>query len=81
MRLGQPPGGVDTRWGYYIDVAIYIDPAGARYELILTYLLHRWLCAQGHAGLGLRDGATSSSSPKLTRSELAAKIMLIQDIT
>ena len=46
------PGGVYTRWGWFIDVAVWLEPAGERFELILTFLLHSWLAAEGKGGLG-----------------------------
>ena len=56
-RLKQPSYGVDTRWGYYIDVAIWLQPHTGRIELIITYLLHRWLVAEGQAGLDVPEAA------------------------
>jgi hypothetical protein len=83
-RLGQPPGGVVTRWAYYIDVVLWLqltDTSSRRFELILTYLLHAWLVAEGHTGLAMPTATDNADAVDclLSADSLAAKIELIKD--
>jgi len=80
-RLNQPTHGVETRWAYYTDVAAWLQPHTGRIELIITYLLHRWLIAEGQAGLdvpeaaeGDGDGAEADDVWVLRGDALALKI-------
>ena len=86
-RLKQPSYGVDTRWCYYIDVAIWLQPHTGRIELIITYLLHRWLVAEGQTGLdvpeaaaeGGGDGAGADDEWVLRGDGLACKIAQLKN--
>ena len=51
--LRQFAYGSNTRWNYWIDVVERLQPATRRYDRILTFLLHAWLLAEGHNGLGV----------------------------
>ena len=50
-RLGDMPGGVDTRWLYWVYTCMWLAPTTRRLELIVCCLLHEWRCAQGDEGL------------------------------
>jgi hypothetical protein len=92
-KLAEPPGGSDTRWPYWIDCAVWFAPWTARYENLLTFLLHTWLVAQGDAGIGLpsraataggdggkdSSGAAKQSAAPLGGAELVAQIQLIKE--
>mgnify|MGYP006077160489 FL=1 len=80
-RLNQPSYGVETRWAYYIDVAVWLQPHTGRIELIITYLLHCWLVAERQTGLdvpqaaeGDGDGAEAGDEWVLRGDALASKI-------
>ena len=51
--LRQFAYGSNTRWNYWIDVAERLQPATSRYDLILTFLVHAWLLAEGKDGLSV----------------------------
>jgi hypothetical protein len=78
--LAMPPGGSNTRWPYWIDLAVWLAPATERYENILRFLLHTWLVAQGNKGIGAGNGG-DSTQPALDRAEIIAKIKLITNDT
>ena len=80
-RLGQPTYGVDTRWGYYVKFLMWLAPCTRRYEVIMTYLLHCWLLAEGEAGLDIPangSDAESSEASVLIGTVLLEKIQLIK---
>ena len=77
-RLGNPPDGVETRWGYWVLVAIWIAPATSRIELIVAFLLHRWLKAQGDNGI-LASDAELDEDATVSSTELIAKIETLKD--
>ena len=80
-RIGQPTYGVDTRWGYYVKFLVWLALPTRRYEVIMTYLLHYWLLAEGKAGLDVpADGgdAESAKASALTGAALMDKIQLIK---
>ena len=79
-RLGDPPGGATTRWGYWIDVAAWIMPTTERYEHIIAYLLHEWLKAQGDAdGLQIDEGSVADGDAPLGGEALVAKVKELKD--
>ena len=79
-RLGDPPGGATTRWGYWIDVAAWIMPTCERYEHIIAYLLHKWLKAQGDAdGLQIDEGSVADGDAPLGGEALVAKVKELKD--
>ena len=85
-KLAQATYGVDTRWGYYICIVVWLQLTTRRYEIIMTYLLHCWLKAEGHAGVTLTphlsphtctfSPLTSHLSPLASRlSPLASRLL------
>jgi hypothetical protein len=92
-QLPMPPGGSNTRWPYWIDVAAWFMLVTVRYDNLLAFLLHTWLKAQGDAGIGIQTPSASSSSSDgasggasgveqpaaLRGTELLKKIQLIEN--
>lgn len=73
-RLGDMPGGVDTRWLYWVYTCMWLAPTTRRLELIVCCLLHEWLCAQGGEGLFADAEQTDEfgEKPALTGATLLA---------
>ena len=88
-QLPMPPGGSNTRWPYWIDVAAWFMLVTVRYDNLLAFLLHTWLEAQGDAGISIQspsasssssDGASGGGQPAALRgTELFEKIQLIKN--
>ena len=80
-RLGDMPGGVDTRWLYWVYTCMWLAPTTRRLELIVCCLLHEWLCAQGDEGLFADAEQTDEfgEKPALTGAMLLEKVSSIKD--
>jgi hypothetical protein len=84
--LRQFAYGSNTRWNYWIDVAERLQPATRRYDLVLAFLLHTWLLAEGKDGLSVPPSpagaeAADADAPGsgLSGAALGEKIELLQN--
>jgi hypothetical protein len=84
--LRQFAYGSNTRWNYWIDVAERLQPATRRYDLVLAFLLHTWLLAEGKDGLSVPPSpaeaeAADADAPGsgLSGAALGEKIGLLQN--
>ena len=76
-RLGEPMGGAVTRWGYWTLVCKWLAPTTGRFELIVTFLLHKWLQAQGDEGIAL--ASSEDDTPTLSGDALLDKVQTLKD--
>lgn len=76
-RLGEPMGGAVTRWGYWTLVCKWLAPTTGRFELIITFLLHKWLQAQGDDGIAL--ASSEDDKPTLSGDALLEKVQTLKD--
>ena len=86
-RLRNFATGSRTRWNFFIDVANRLQPATRRWELLITYLLHSWLVAEGRVGLsvpapaGGEDASSTVDVPTwvLSSADLGDKIKMLKN--
>ena len=81
--LRQFAYGSNTRWNYWIDVAERLQPATRRYDLILTFLVHAWLLAEGKDGLSVPPSQAPADADVpgwvLSGAALGEKIELLEN--